>query len=108
MELVRPQANVHALIRDGRPISFEDQVLTIAFSWDFHFTQMQKAVNQAILVQACRQVLGEGVSVRIVRTEPADPKPEPTGPSAVSSALRIFPGSQVTRLGSRERRSGPA
>jgi len=114
--LGRDNLPVQALVKEGRPASYQDGVLTIEFApkFEFHRGMAASATNRELLQRACLEVLGVAVVVAVVSS--ASPTaavstngegpavPDGQAKSALSQALAVFPGSRVTRLGTSEKR----
>ncbi|MGC1184756.1 MAG: DNA polymerase III subunit gamma/tau [Candidatus Dormiibacterota bacterium] len=116
--LGRENLPVQALVKEGRPASYQDGVLTIEFDpkYEFHRGMAASAANRALLQRACLEVLGAAVVVVVVSSagsaaavssNGAGPGvPDGEAKSTLSQALAVFPGSRVTRLGTSEKRQG--
>ncbi len=110
--LKRDNLPLQSLLKSGRAASHRDGVLTIEFGekYEFHRGQIQSPANRELLQRACREVLGEELVVVVTTsgTELQDARQRPTGngdaPSALSQAMNVFPGSRVTRVGTRDKR----
>jgi DNA polymerase-3 subunit gamma/tau len=113
--LGRDNLPVQALVKEGRPASHQDGVLTIEFDpkYEFHRGMVASLANRELLQHACLEVLGVAVVVVVTSANSASPAPSngdggenPDGGSnsALSQALAVFPGSRVTRLGTAEKR----
>jgi DNA polymerase-3 subunit gamma/tau len=112
--LGRENIPVKALLKEGRPASHRDGVLTLEFDekFDFHVRQMESTANRTILEQACLEVLGQEVAVKVVKSSPSSASIDgdlatddgPTRSSALSQAMNVFPGSRLTRLGTGDKR----
>ncbi|HEY6537971.1 MAG TPA: DNA polymerase III subunit gamma/tau [Candidatus Dormibacteraeota bacterium] len=106
---------VQALLREGRPASHREGVLTIEFDpkFEFHRGMIDSPANRELIQRACLEVSGEAAVVVVTSARPggvASPQgaealaPDGEVPSALSQALTVFPGSRVTRLGTAEKR----
>ena len=113
--LGRDNMPLKALLKEGRAVSHHDGVLTIEFSpkYRFHRELVQSDANLALLQRACLEVFGEEVAVVVTSStgEPVagDSDGQPPGrgggtTSALSQAMKVFPGSRVTRLGTADKR----
>ncbi|MGH7612023.1 MAG: DNA polymerase III subunit gamma/tau [Candidatus Dormibacteria bacterium] len=106
--LGRESIPVRALAKEGRLASHLEGVVTVEFApkFAFHGRQMQAEANRQLLERACREVLAAEVRVEVVLAEAESATPEPqdtSGASVLGRAMTVFPGSRVTRLGSRPR-----
>jgi hypothetical protein len=112
--LGRDNIPVQALLKSGRPASHQDGVLTLEFDekFDFHVRQMESTANRTILERACLEVLGQEVTVKVVKSSAAsadsggdlETDEGLIGSSALSQAMNVFPGSRLTRLGTGDKR----
>jgi DNA polymerase-3 subunit gamma/tau len=112
--LGRDNIPVQALLKSGRPASHQDGVLTLEFDekFDFHVRQMESTANRTILERACLEVLGQEVTVKVVKSPAAsadsggdlETDEGLIGSSALSQAMNVFPGSRLTRLGTGDKR----
>ena len=106
------KAPIAALLLEARPIEFKDGVLALEFSEEFHRDQMQSEARKAVLIEAIKQVWGEGVRIECRLGTRGGSRGAEEGPEAtageddiVKRAMTIFPGSRVVENPSRKRRA---
>lgn len=105
----RRHVDVQAFLREGKPVTMQDNVLTIEFPQDrsFHRDSLDTSTNRGIVEAILKQLLGRDVTVMTTLAgEQRTPEPaaEPTEHPAVKEALRVFGGKIVAV----ERRDGDA
>lgn len=91
LELLREQKHVfvQAFLREGRPVSFEDGVLTIQFPADraFHRDSLEKEANRKVVERALNRLFGVRLRVTTVLGDnlgpagPAESPPDPEPPT---------------------------
>jgi DNA polymerase-3 subunit gamma/tau len=98
-----------ALVGETRPLGVRDGVLLVEVRYEWHLGQLQAPANRAFLEQACREVLGESVTINLAlagqapKTERSGVAPAPAGGS-LAAALKHFPGSTVRKVDFNDRR----
>ena len=99
-----------ALARETTPVAMNDGTLTIEVRYQWHLGKLREPQYRSLLEQACRSVLGEGISVDLRPTGQGQPAPEDgggerlVGGGALAAALKHFPGSTVRKVEFRDRR----
>lgn len=76
--------SVHALVREGRPISIDAGFLTLGFSktHEFHRTSVEKPQNQQTICNAVYAITGKKLKLRTVSMTQAEMHSIPTAPSS--------------------------
>jgi len=68
LEGVKGRARLlHAVLKEGRPLSFENGVLTIGFGpqWSFHMGKVAEAKNRKLIEEVAALVVGESVRLAV-------------------------------------------
>ena len=97
-----------ALVQATRPLGFRDGVLLVEVRYEWHMGQLQAPTYRALLEQACREVLGESLTISLALAGQA-PKADQSGAAAaaggsLAAALKHFPGSTVRKVDFNDRR----
>jgi hypothetical protein len=97
-----------ALVQATRPLGVRDGVLLVEVRYEWHMGQLQAPTYRALLEQACREVLGESLTISLALAGQA-PKADQSGAAAaaggsLAAALKHFPGSTVRKVDFNDRR----
>jgi DNA polymerase-3 subunit gamma/tau len=97
-----------ALVQATRPLGVRDGVLLVEVRYEWHLGQLQAPTYRALLEQACREVLGESLTISLALAGQA-PKADQSGAAAaaggsLAAALKHFPGSTVRKVDFNDRR----
>jgi DNA polymerase-3 subunit gamma/tau len=99
-----------ALVQETRPLGVRDGALLIEVRYEWHLGQLQAPTYRALLEQACREVLGESLPIKLAMAGQAH-KGDSSGTAAnaaaggsLAAALKHFPGSTVRKVDFNDRR----
>jgi DNA polymerase-3 subunit gamma/tau len=78
-------ASIRACLRDAAPVAFEDGVLTVRFSMQFHCDQIQSHYNVSV-AQALSQAFGRDVKLKCILATAEKPPPPPPRQQSLPNA----------------------
>jgi len=89
-------ASVAAFLREATPAALEGDVLTLAFSHQFHHDQMMREKGrQEAAAKAIGSVFGRAVSVKCQMADEPAPSEAPAEKERIDDYLSMFPGSEL-------------
>ncbi|MBN1177994.1 MAG: DNA polymerase III subunit gamma/tau [Anaerolineae bacterium] len=95
--------SLEALLRSGRPVGVEDDVVVVGFEYEFHQGKASEDGNRRLAEEVLSELLAQKVRVRCALVQADAPSPANRAPKSASHAPDELVQAAVNQLGARVR-----